>query len=541
MGSINLSNDINFGQTLLTMSNAIGAGFDGATGEDSALFLFLLAAVGQDFQLDQVEMKEMTDTSAGPISVILEDGTAHEYAAEVPLVTENGVASVGAITNKCVSPRDLTNAVWMPPGTTNIHILSSIPAPDGSLTTYKITDNGAFNFSYQSAIMSDEDIKGIWARTVSGTGTAHILRNNTLAGSLVNLTETWQWFESVTNTADLGDANFYLVDFRGSGTLDEVVLWWPMGTVQPYYPLFVDGTSADRGGTASLPFYKTGATQSNLMDHYDGKADGVDLFQPFTNIGIGWTKINDRIYSCDGTQTATTLLSVGGVLTVGGRSEVVFVISGQTAGLIRPYFGGSEPGGSINTDGTYTQRGVCVGNDFIYFSADANFVGTVEVISWETISPAFGKQTGEFTVNVAAADTPNNSLLSILSVNGAKVGLLYLYRDTIGGVFFRTNDGIGPTSIDFSWLANTTYEYKLLWGWHTASAAWKMQLHVRAKGTTTWTSSTITDFAGRYPITGDYPDQKLTFGYGADAIMIESDNHKIKSINTEAGWATEAP
>lgn len=123
--------------------------------------------------------------------------------------------------------KELTLARWPSAGTSASFDPSDIIAPDGSKTAVRaISGGGGSDYLYRDAVASDGQIKSIYARTVSGTGTVGLLDFNGTPRSEASLTEEWQRFELPVNTADTGGANFYLVDFR-VGTLDEVLIWGP--------------------------------------------------------------------------------------------------------------------------------------------------------------------------------------------------------------------------------------------------------------------------------------------------------------------------
>ncbi len=98
-------------------------------------------------------------------------------------------------------------------------------APDGSNNAYKISNANQDSFWYSSSSIGADNSRTIWARTVSGTGTAQLTSHNSNTNNTFNLTETWQRFEVNGTTSGIGSTNFYAVDFRGSGTLTELLIW----------------------------------------------------------------------------------------------------------------------------------------------------------------------------------------------------------------------------------------------------------------------------------------------------------------------------
>jgi len=102
-------------------------------------------------------------------------------------------------------------------------IESGYLAPDGSNTAYKVTGNTGF-LNYTS-ISNTTQTRTIWARTVSGTGQAHLTSYFGNTNNLFTLNENWQRFEVNGTTTSTGATSFYAIDFRGSTDLTEVIIW----------------------------------------------------------------------------------------------------------------------------------------------------------------------------------------------------------------------------------------------------------------------------------------------------------------------------
>jgi hypothetical protein len=100
-------------------------------------------------------------------------------------------------------------------------------APDGTNTAYKISNPNQNSFWFTGVGAIADYSRTIWARTVSGTGTAQLTSHNSNTNNTFNLTETWQRFEVNSAASAIGGQSFYLVDFRGSGTLTELLVWGP--------------------------------------------------------------------------------------------------------------------------------------------------------------------------------------------------------------------------------------------------------------------------------------------------------------------------
>ena len=99
-------------------------------------------------------------------------------------------------------------------------------APDGTMTAWKITRDGAQGYGavYDQTVTPNIGVvRSIYAKTVSGTGNIHLMNNNNNTNSLVTVTNDWQRFSITSGSTAAG--NFYAVDFRGSSTLTEVIVW----------------------------------------------------------------------------------------------------------------------------------------------------------------------------------------------------------------------------------------------------------------------------------------------------------------------------
>ena len=138
-------------------------------------------------------------------------------------VSQTAVIDWNKGTNKLPDSSDLlNNTYWLLFGDTAVE--GGYTAPDGTNTAFKVS--GTDNNLVQQGISSTTDYRAIWARTTSGTGTAHLTSYHGNTNNLFTITEEWQKF-SVDSSISTGAVNFYVVDFRGSGTLNEVIVWQP--------------------------------------------------------------------------------------------------------------------------------------------------------------------------------------------------------------------------------------------------------------------------------------------------------------------------
>ncbi|MDB4312057.1 hypothetical protein N9937_01375 [bacterium] len=157
-----------------------------------------------------------------------------------------GLQLEGSRTNEHTSTNLLTWSVTN--GARTLH--PSIPAPDRSLTSLHLNDQGSFSGPVSSGQSS------VWARALPGQGggTA-ILHDNYTAGVLETLTEEWQRFD-----ANRGEGTRYSADVRAAspGTLTECLVWVPQNEASATFPssgIETPGDSTTRAATVcNAPF-----------------------------------------------------------------------------------------------------------------------------------------------------------------------------------------------------------------------------------------------------------------------------------------------
>jgi len=176
---------------LLTFTGPAGRTYVNAAGQ--------VVTVG----LDEPRIENYIDTGSGPFNA----GQLFESGSRTNLIIRS-------------EEFDLWGGSGTATVTSNTHI-----SPDGNMTADTITSvGGSTDFLVRSGVGSDGQVKSIYARTVSGTGTVAILGHNSVGAALATLTEEWQRFELPVDTAETGGTNFYAVDFR-AGDLTEIVVW----------------------------------------------------------------------------------------------------------------------------------------------------------------------------------------------------------------------------------------------------------------------------------------------------------------------------
>ena len=155
-------------------------------------------------------------------------------------------------TTQIVSYSELfSNAYWgnFNVGTTPI-LETGFLAPDGTNNAFKISNANQDSFWYAiTGGFNATTTRSIYARTVSGTGTAQLCSHNSNTNNTFTITEQWQRFELNATASTTGQEYFYAVDFRGGTTLSEIILWGANATNdQDYATSYIpsNGTTVTR-------------------------------------------------------------------------------------------------------------------------------------------------------------------------------------------------------------------------------------------------------------------------------------------------------
>ena len=202
----------------------------------------------------------------------------------------------------------------------DIAIQSGYLAPDGNNTAYKVTKTGNSQpyLTYNLGLTATTT-RSIYARTVSGTGTATLLSHNSNTNNTFTLTEQWQRFELSDTASSSGQSTFYAADFRGSGTLTEYLVWGANATNdQSYATSYIptEGTTKTRnqdlctnGGDVSL----INSTEGVLYAEISALAD--DLTNREITLSDGTTTNYVLIrFNSGGSNRIYTRVDVGGAI-----------------------------------------------------------------------------------------------------------------------------------------------------------------------------------------------------------------------------------
>lgn len=211
-----------------------------------------------------------------------------------------------------------------------VSIESGYLAPNGSNNAYKVSGTSSSSL-YLASITNSTDTRTIWAKTVSGTGDVYLCGNLNDANALFTVTSQWQRFELNGFTGG-GATTFYAVDFRGSSTLTEVIIWGAQVEALSYATSYIptNGSTVTRLADAAL-----GAGSSDLINSTEGvlyaeiaALNSVASLSSYITISDG--TYNNRasiLFSSGGTNQIRTFLRVGGATQIDVTNSVTDVTS----------------------------------------------------------------------------------------------------------------------------------------------------------------------------------------------------------------------
>jgi len=189
-------------------------------------------------------------------------------------------------------------------------------APDGSNNAYKITKDGGSGILYLTSVLTSTATRTIYARTVSGTGQLNLTSHNANTNNLFTLTENWQRFEVNGTTSASGQASFYALDFRGSSTLSEVIIWGAQAEegseATEYIPTNGAPVTIDNNSTSTVT--NTGVVEREIEASHDANFVHPLGDELVTNGDFAtdsdWTSLNSTI-SIENSEITVDSLSGG--------------------------------------------------------------------------------------------------------------------------------------------------------------------------------------------------------------------------------------
>jgi hypothetical protein len=197
-------------------------------------------------------------------------------------------------------------------------------APDGTLGATKISGTIGSSVMWLPDDSSTTATRSIYARTVSGTGTATLMSYFLNTNNLFTLTEEWQRFELTGTTTGSGGTHFY-IDFRDSSqTLSEFIVWGGQSEEATYATSYIptsgstvtrnqdqftrDGIGSLINDSEGVLFAEIAALANDASYRYMGLTDGssdnrvVILYYNSNNrirvlLSSGGTKYFDEFYA----------------------------------------------------------------------------------------------------------------------------------------------------------------------------------------------------------------------------------------------------
>ena len=278
----------------------------------------------------------------------------------------------------------------------DVTIESGYLAPDGTNDAFKVNGGSTSSLTFSPGL-SSTDTRTIWARTISGTGQVNLTSHNNNTNNLFTITEQWQRFEVNGTTSSSGQAFFYAVDFRGSSTLTEVVLWGAQAETLPYATSYIPtaGSTVTRAQETC-----NGAGNASTFNSAEGVlyAEIAALANDLTNryITLSDGTSNNRLiirYSNGNNNLLNAQFRVGGVL----QANINKVLSDITIS-IKVAFKFKQNDFALWIDG------VEVGTDT---SGSVPSINTFNKLSFEDATggvPLYGRVKGVYVFNEALAD-----------------------------------------------------------------------------------------------------------------------------------------
>ena len=220
---------------------------DGGNSSSDGTYTSIITANGADFSIrtngtfsgsvDNVSIKEVTRDNVPRIDYT--GGGCPHILAEPQR------------TNTLTYSEDFSE--WITSGTTPTLTTGQL-SPSGENNATKISGTIGSSLIYLAGSSSSTTAtRTIYARTVSGTGTARLMSRHHNVNNLFTLTEEWTRFE-LTGSDSLGGGDFY-IDMRGSQTLSEFIIWGAQSEEATYATSYIPNFGTAAGVTRNQDIF----------------------------------------------------------------------------------------------------------------------------------------------------------------------------------------------------------------------------------------------------------------------------------------------
>jgi hypothetical protein len=137
-------------------------------------------------------------------------------------------------------------------------------SPSGEYNATKISGTIGSSVLYIGATSSSTATRSIYARSVSGTGTAKLMSFNANTNNLFTLTEDWQRFE-LTGTTNTGGVTSFYIDFRdNTQTLNEIIVWGGQSEELTYATSYIPTNGEANGVTRNQDVCTNGGSLATI-------------------------------------------------------------------------------------------------------------------------------------------------------------------------------------------------------------------------------------------------------------------------------------
>jgi hypothetical protein len=145
-------------------------------------------------------------------------------------------------------------------------------------------------------------------------------------------------------------------------------------------------------------------TPAMLTKGNDYVINGTFTADSYWTKGTGWTIASGKASKASGT-ASTLSQDMTNLLVAGRQYEVVYTVSGRTAGNIQVLCGLSGLGTARSTNATFTETITCAGTLNLYFSADSSFDGDIDTVSVKEVCDSSWTPTAIIWIKNGVADT----------------------------------------------------------------------------------------------------------------------------------------